>query len=89
MSEASKLKQICSCALSNGIPYRSFFTALVVGTILNAINQGDELIGAASVSWFKIISTYLVPYGVYTYGAVSMQLRRGNLGRESGNAVCR
>ena len=89
MSEASKLSQIFSCASSNGIPYRSVSTALVVGTVLNAINQGDALIGVASVNWFKIILTYFVPYGVYTYGAVSMQLRRSDLGRESGNAVCR
>lgn len=84
MSEASKLKRICSCALSNGIPYRSFLAALVVGTILNAINQGDAFIGTASVNWFKVILTYLVPYSVYTFGAVSTQLgRTGSAGGES------
>ena len=78
MSEASKLKRICLCALSNSIPQRSFSVALVVGTILNIINQGDALLGSASFDWLKIILTYLVPYGVYTYGAVSAQMRLGH-----------
>jgi hypothetical protein len=68
-----KLRRICSCALSDGVPRRSFFVALVVGTILNIINQGDAILAYTSIDWVKIILTYLVPYGVCTYGAVSMQ----------------
>jgi hypothetical protein len=70
-----KFRRIFSCALSNGIPRRSFYVALVVGTILNFVNQGDALLVHASINWIKMILTYLVPYGVCTYGAVSMQLR--------------
>lgn len=61
------------CALSGGIPRRSFYVALVVGTVLNLINQGDAILGAAPISWLKIILTYFVPYAVCTYGAVSAQ----------------
>jgi len=91
MSETSKLRRICLCALSNGIPQRSSSVALVVGTILNIINQGDALVGNASFNWLKIILTYLVPYGVYTYGAVSAQLRLGTFAgpKESHNTNCR
>lgn len=71
----STLKRACRCALSDGIPRRSFYAALVVGTILNLINQGDALLGAASVNWMKIVLTYFVPYAVSTYGAVSYLLR--------------
>ena len=71
----STLKRACRCALSDGIPRRSFYVALVVGTILNLINQGDALLGAASINWIKIVLTYFVPYAVCTYGAVSHQLR--------------
>lgn len=70
----STLKRACRCALSDGIPRRSFCVALVVGTILNLINQGDALLGIASVNWMKIVLTYFVPYAVSTYGAVSYQL---------------
>ena len=64
----------CRYAMSDGIPRRSFFVALVVGTILNLINQGDALLGPAQTNWIKIGLTYLVPYAVSTYGAVSYRL---------------
>jgi hypothetical protein len=70
-----RIRSIFSCALSNGIPRRSFYVALVVGTILNIINQGDALLAQTPINWFKIVLTYLVPYGVCTYGAVSTQMR--------------
>ncbi len=59
------------------IPRRSFYVALVVGTILNLINQGDALLGAsAPVNWTKLVLTYFVPYAVATYGAISYRLSR-------------
>jgi hypothetical protein len=70
------LRLACRCALSDGVPRRSFFVALVVGTVLNLINQGDALFGAAPIKWLKDILTYFVPYAVCTYGAVSFQLRK-------------
>lgn len=71
----SKWKQACLCAVSDGVPRRSFYLALVVGTVLNLINQGDALIGSVPIDWLKLILTYCVPYAVCTYGAVSHQLR--------------
>jgi hypothetical protein len=68
-------KRACHYACSNGVPRRSLTVALVVGTILNVINQGDALFGSADVNWFKIALTYCVPYLVATYGAVSVQLK--------------
>jgi hypothetical protein len=53
---------------------RSLYVALVVGSILNLINQGDALFGVATINWLKVILTYCVPYAVCTYGAVSYQL---------------
>ena len=32
-------------SVSDGVPYRSGCVALVVGTILNLINQGDAILG--------------------------------------------
>ena len=71
----STLRLVCRCAFSDGVPRRSFFVALVVGTVLNLINQGDALLGETPINWLKIILTYFVPYAVCTYGAVSFQLR--------------
>jgi len=70
------LKLAFEYAVSDGIPRRSFLVAIVVGTILNLINQGDALFGAAAVNWTKLFLTYLVPYAVSTYGAVSYRLTR-------------
>ena len=74
-SKKSKWKQAFLCAISDGVPRRSFCLALVVGTVLNLINQGDALIGSVPIDWLKLILTYRVPYAVCTYGAVSHQLR--------------
>jgi hypothetical protein len=74
MRRMSNLKSLSLCAVSDGIPRRSFYAALVVGTILNVINQGDAFLGTAPVNWFKIMLTYCVPYVVCTYGAVSSQV---------------
>jgi len=72
----SKLARACRYCLSDGVPRRSCYVALVVGTILNLINQGDALFGPAPINWIKVVLTYLVPYAVSTYGAVSYRLSR-------------
>lgn len=53
---------------------RSFKVALVVGTVLNGINQFDGIVGTASFSVFKAVLTYCVPFCVATYGAVTATL---------------
>ena len=70
----SRISQICRCCLSDGIPRRSFLVALLVGTILNLINQGDVLLGYGQLNLAKVILTFAVPYCVATYGAVSYRL---------------
>jgi hypothetical protein len=61
-------------AVSGGVPRRAFKVALVVGTILNLINQGIALVHGAPVELPKLVLNYLVPYCVATYGAVSYRL---------------
>ena len=62
-------------SIADGVPRRSLWVALVVGTILNLINQGDALVGGRHVDLTKLALTYVVPYFVCTYGAVSLRLR--------------
>ena len=78
MPQIAKWKVLCWCALSNGVPRRSFSVALVVGTILNLINQGNAIFGSEPVNWLKFVLTYFVPYAVCTYGAVSAQAEQLN-----------
>ena len=56
------------------MPRRSLVAAFVVGTLLNLINQGDALFAGRALDWLKIVLTYIVPYCVTTYGAVSFRL---------------
>jgi hypothetical protein len=61
-------------ATTGGVPRRSLIAAVIVGTILNLINQGDALFGDKTIDWVKLLLTYLVPYCVTTYGAVSFRI---------------
>lgn len=71
---SARCREACRCALSGGVPQRSLGVAIVVGSILNVINQGDALLGGAPVNWVKVLLTFAVPYCVSTYGAVSYRL---------------
>lgn len=74
-NEAATWKAKCWCAFSDGIPRRSFYVALVVGTVLNLINQGDAIFGSGPINWLKLALTYVVPYAVCTYGAVAAHIK--------------
>lgn len=50
--------------------------ALVVGTVLNAINQGGRVLDGLPPSWFHVTLNYLVPYCVSSYSAARNELRR-------------
>jgi hypothetical protein len=51
--------------------HRAILVALVVGTILNLINQGDALSAGRHIDWAKALLTYLVPFCVSVHGALS------------------
>ncbi len=61
-------------AASDGVPGHSLRVALVVGTVLCLVNQGDALFGDGAVNWAKAGLTYVVPYMVSTSGAVPFRL---------------
>jgi hypothetical protein len=80
-SEAVVLK-CAGCAVRHGpIVRNAIKTALVVGTVLTAINQGDVLLrGALSgVVLAKMLLTYIVPYLVSTTGALSVSRVQGDV----------
>ena len=82
----SRLSQICLYCVSDGVPRRSIVVALIVGAILNLINQGDALFGRGHLKLTKIILTFVVPYCVATYGAVSFRM---NGKRAPNDPACR
>lgn len=74
-SPAGRVVKCLAHALRHGpLVRRAALTALVVGTILTLINQGDFILAGrfGVVSLPKMALTYLVPYGVATWGALSV-----------------
>ena len=61
-----------SLAFSRQVVPRAARVAFIVGTILAFINHGDKILAMSlsSHDLFKVILTYLVPYGVSTWSAV-------------------
>ena len=53
----------------------SLLVALIVGLLLNAINQGDAIASGRSPDWLKVVLTFAVPFFVASFGAWSA-LRR-------------
>jgi hypothetical protein len=48
---------------------RSLAVALIIGTVLNAINQGPEMLHGRWPVWWKLVLTYFVPFAVASYGS--------------------
>ena len=78
-SDRTTTPPLAQLIFGGGTPKRAFFTALVVGTILVAINHGYFILGGGMPPLAKIILTYMVPYCVTTWGAATE--KRAQLGR--------
>ncbi len=71
------IKDWIAISLRPAVVRRSFNVALVVGSLLIVINQGDRIVAGEGVDVAKTLLTYLVPYCVATYGAVSALMSEG------------
>ena len=76
MTPMDKFKIYCEIIISKPVISRAIKVALIVGTALNLINQGDNLLllNLEQLSILKIVFTYIVPYTVTTYTATAMNL---------------
>jgi hypothetical protein len=43
--------------------------AVIIGTVLNGINQGDTLVGGHPLVIWKLLLTYFAPFAVASYGS--------------------
>ena len=79
--------KLMQASLSWCIVKNSLKIALVVGTLLNLINQGESLLHSDKISWFHFLLNYLVPYCVASYSAAMNEIgRRGIDGERSESA---
>ncbi|PKO90750.1 MAG: hypothetical protein CVU16_09435 [Betaproteobacteria bacterium HGW-Betaproteobacteria-10] len=70
------INTLFQAACQRSIVQAAIKVALVVGTILNLINQGDQLLDGLPLSWFHVGLNYLVPYCVSSYSAARNEMRR-------------
>lgn len=63
------IKDAMDICLCRPVLRRSIVVAILVGTIINLINQGDTLFTGGDVQWLKVGLTYMVPFFVASYGA--------------------
>ena len=68
-----RVKNLLRAACSKRIALNALRISLVVGTILNLINQSGVIFAGADVSWLHVFLNYLVPYSVATYSAAKNQ----------------
>lgn len=61
--------KLLQCALTRPVIINALKVALVVGSCLNAINQGPQLWLGEGVEWNKVVLNYVVPYLVASYSA--------------------
>jgi len=54
---------------SPGIARSAAQVSLVVGSVLNAVNQGPELFQHGRVSWPRVAMNYVVPWCVSAFSA--------------------
>jgi hypothetical protein len=69
---------------------RAVRTAVLVGSLLAAINHGPALVSGSMSSqrWFQMGLTYLVPYCVATYSAAMQELRHRNTNGQKIRSNC-
>lgn len=70
--DPAAVRQTCSWTVVS----RSLAVAALVGTLLNVINQGPELVAGRPVNALKVLLTYAVPFFVVSYGAYSAFRKR-------------
>lgn len=70
------LSDFAHTAMQPDIRRASLRIALVVGTILNAINQGGRIIDGGSPQWGQFALNYAVPFCVSCFSAVRARQRR-------------
>ena len=72
----NKLQLIISIACTKTLLLKAIKIALIVGIILNLINQGEKIFILAfeDINYYKFFLTFIVPFSVSMYTAITMKL---------------
>ena len=69
------MNELLRVAVSAPIVKNSIKIALVVGALLNLINQGPNIFQGEQVSWPHLLLNFLVPYCVASYSAAKNEIQ--------------
>lgn len=69
IKQRMEAREAAKRTFTGGAVRRSLLVALIVGTALNLINQGPELISGKWPVFWKLALTYVVPFLVASYGS--------------------
>ena len=72
------MRALVHAALSRRIACAALRVALVVGTVLNMVNQGPSILAGEAPSWMHVAVNYFVPYCVASYSGAKVQARLGD-----------
>lgn len=68
------MRALLRTACSRRIVMNALRIALLVGTVLNLVNQGGAIISGTGISWLHLVLNYAVPYCVASYSAARNQM---------------
>ncbi len=77
-----RIVSIFNIAFAPTLVRRSFVIALIVGTVLNLINQWQALFGLAELNVIQMLLTYCVPYTVSTVSCLCEKMSQQSLDDE-------
>lgn len=66
--------KLLSIACTKLIVINSLKIAFFVGTLLNFINQAEQILAYSGINWLELFLNYLIPYCVASYSAAKNQL---------------
>lgn len=83
----------CDIIADKSVFLKAIKIALVVGTLLNLINQGEYLLSFAlqQLAWGKFFLTYTIPFFVSSYTAISLgfEFKIGDVAPVTSNVACK
>lgn len=71
--EAGK-SSVLRVAVSSAIAKNALKISLVVGSVLNLINQSESIFHGGDISWGHLLLNYFVPYCVASYSAARNEI---------------
>ena len=77
-------RSVLGLVFSRRVVRNSLQVSVAVGCMLNAVNQGRQLLAGRELPWLHLALNFLVPYCVSTYAAVRNECERRKATRGHG-----